>query len=102
LRGIVSTCFSDETLERVLIRALVTRQESASAPRALLAATPALEVAGAVDDRARSSSPRSRRRQPRQLLKWAGSKASMLGQLLPRTPASFAAYHEPFVGSGAV
>jgi DNA adenine methylase len=41
-------------------------------------------------------------RKPRQLLKWAGSKASMIGALMPRTPASFAVYHEPFVGSGAL
>jgi DNA adenine methylase len=35
-------------------------------------------------------------------LKWAGGKRSMLPSLLPFVPAEFGAYHEPFVGGGAM
>ena len=35
-------------------------------------------------------------------LKWAGGKGRLLPELLARLPASFGAYHEPFVGGGAL
>lgn len=35
-------------------------------------------------------------------LKWAGGKRQLLPELLARTPESFGAYHEPFVGGGAL
>lgn len=38
----------------------------------------------------------------RPFLKWAGGKTQLLADLLPRRPASFGAYFEPFVGSGAL
>jgi DNA adenine methylase len=35
-------------------------------------------------------------------LKWAGGKKKLLGELERRMPTKFAAYHEPFVGGGAL
>lgn len=35
-------------------------------------------------------------------LKWAGGKTQLLGELEKRLPEKFAAYHEPFVGGGAL
>ncbi len=37
-----------------------------------------------------------------QLLKWIGNKQRMAEEILSYFPAEFGAYHEPFVGSGAV
>jgi DNA adenine methylase len=39
---------------------------------------------------------------PRPFLKWAGGKKQLADALLARMPVSFKAYHEPFVGSGAL
>jgi DNA adenine methylase len=39
---------------------------------------------------------------PRPFLKWAGGKTQLTDALLKRMPASFNAYHEPFVGGGAL
>ena len=36
------------------------------------------------------------------ILKWAGGKAQLLGELLPKVPASYNRYIEPFVGGGAL
>jgi len=38
----------------------------------------------------------------RPFLKWAGGKTQLLPDLLDRVPSSFSAYHEPFVGGGAL
>jgi len=38
----------------------------------------------------------------RPVLKWAGGKNGLLGQLLPLFPSSFTHYFEPFGGAGAV
>jgi site-specific DNA-adenine methylase len=38
----------------------------------------------------------------RPFLKWAGGKRQLLPQIRRFYPKSFAAYYEPFVGSGAV
>ena len=38
----------------------------------------------------------------RPILKWAGGKAQLLGELLPKVPASYNRYIEPFVGGGAL
>lgn len=35
-------------------------------------------------------------------IKWAGGKRQLLPELLKRVPASFNAYHEPFLGGGAL
>jgi len=40
--------------------------------------------------------------QARPVLKWAGGKGRLLPELIGRLPASFATYHEPFVGGGAL
>ena len=40
--------------------------------------------------------------QARPFLKWAGGKRQLLPELLPRVPERFKAYHEPFVGGGAL
>lgn len=39
---------------------------------------------------------------PRPFVKWAGGKRQLLSALLHRVPGSFRAYHEPFVGGGAL
>jgi DNA adenine methylase len=36
------------------------------------------------------------------ILKWAGGKRQLLGELYARFPAAFDRYHEPFLGGGAV
>lgn len=36
------------------------------------------------------------------ILKWAGGKTQMLGELLPRVPKSYGRYIEPFLGGGAL
>lgn len=38
----------------------------------------------------------------RPFLKWAGGKAQLLSDLLARVPGEFTAYHEPFIGGGAL
>lgn len=35
-------------------------------------------------------------------LRWAGGKTQLLGSILPSLPSRYGAYHEPFVGGGAV
>lgn len=40
--------------------------------------------------------------QARPILKWAGGKTQMLGNLLPKVPASYGRYIEPFIGGGAM
>ena len=44
-----------------------------------------------------SPSPKSR-----PVLKWAGGKGQLLPELTKRIPANFRAYHEPFIGGGAL
>jgi DNA adenine methylase len=39
---------------------------------------------------------------PRPFLKWAGGKTQLADALVERMPAHFKAYHEPFIGSGAL
>ncbi|KLA43398.1 hypothetical protein LRP_1385 [Ligilactobacillus ruminis] len=39
---------------------------------------------------------------PRSILKWAGGKTQMLGDILERMPSSYGQYIEPFVGGGAL
>ncbi len=41
-------------------------------------------------------------RRVRPVLKWVGGKGQLLPELLPRLPQSFNAYHEPFIGGGAL
>lgn len=36
------------------------------------------------------------------ILKWAGGKTQMLGELLPKVPSSYGRYIEPFFGGGAL
>lgn len=38
----------------------------------------------------------------RPVLKWVGGKSRLLPEILPRLPAAFHAYHEPFIGGGAL
>ena len=38
----------------------------------------------------------------RPILKWAGGKRQLLGEILPRIPGDMSCYVEPFVGGGAV
>lgn len=40
--------------------------------------------------------------QAKPILKWAGGKTQMLGDLLPKVPASYGRYIEPFMGGGAM
>jgi DNA adenine methylase len=39
---------------------------------------------------------------PKPVLKWVGGKRQVLPELLKHIPAKFVAYHEPFVGGGAL
>ena len=36
------------------------------------------------------------------ILKWAGGKAALLGEIQSRMPERFGTYYEPFFGGGAV
>ena len=38
----------------------------------------------------------------RPLLKWAGGKTQLLGEILPKVPKKFGKYIEPFIGGGAL
>lgn len=49
-----------------------------------------------------SNAPKPVLRPARPFLKWAGGKRQLLPALRPFYPRRFRAYHEPFVGSGAV
>jgi DNA adenine methylase len=40
--------------------------------------------------------------QAKPILKWAGGKTQMLGELLPKVPSSYGRYIEPFFGGGAM
>lgn len=40
--------------------------------------------------------------QAKPILKWAGGKTQMLGDLLPKVPAAYGRYIEPFIGGGAM
>ena len=40
--------------------------------------------------------------QAKPILKWAGGKTQMLGDLLPKVPNSYGRYIEPFFGGGAM
>ena len=40
--------------------------------------------------------------QTKPILKWAGGKTQMLGDLLPKVPTSYGRYIEPFFGGGAM
>ena len=40
--------------------------------------------------------------QAKPILKWAGGKTQMLGELMPKVPASYGRYIEPFIGGGAM
>lgn len=40
--------------------------------------------------------------QAKPILKWAGGKTQMLGDLLPKVPTSYNRYIEPFIGGGAM
>ena len=40
--------------------------------------------------------------QAKPILKWAGGKTQMLGDLLPKVPTSYSRYIEPFIGGGAM
>jgi DNA adenine methylase len=46
--------------------------------------------------------PRRRGRRPLPLVKWSGSKAAIAEPLAALVPSGFRAYHEPFVGGGAL
>lgn len=46
--------------------------------------------------------PRAKRTGPAPILKWAGGKGQLLGELLRRIEIPFGAYHEPFMGGGAL
>lgn len=39
---------------------------------------------------------------PRPFLRWAGSKQRLLRQIVPRLPATFGTYYEPFLGAGSL
>ena len=40
--------------------------------------------------------------QAKPILKWAGGKTQMLGDLIPKVPTSYGRYIEPFFGGGAM
>jgi DNA adenine methylase len=39
---------------------------------------------------------------PKPFIKWAGGKGQLVAELLARAPERFSAYHEPFLGGGAL
>lgn len=40
--------------------------------------------------------------EPRPFLRWAGSKRSLLPQIIPALPSNFGRYYEPFLGGGSL
>lgn len=53
-------------------------------------------------NRTRQISENKNQGQAKPILKWAGGKTQMLGELLPKVPGSYGRYIEPFVGGGAM
>lgn len=51
---------------------------------------------------AASEAPAPHQRATKPFLKWVGGKTRILPKILPYTPESFANYHEPFLGGGAM
>lgn len=49
-----------------------------------------------------SRPPSLKRIVPRPFMKWVGGKAQLLEQIWPMLPDCFSAYHEPFMGGGAL
>lgn len=41
-------------------------------------------------------------RKTKPILKWAGGKTQLLGDLMPRIPEEYGTYIEPFFGGGAL
>ena len=52
--------------------------------------------------RLRPASSPAQHAMPRPFVKWVGGKGQLLERLLQRIPSDFGAYHEPFVGGGAL
>jgi DNA adenine methylase len=50
----------------------------------------------------RDTGPRRRGKRAHALVKWSGSKAAIAERLAALAPSDFRAYHEPFVGGGAL
>ena len=40
--------------------------------------------------------------QAKPIMKWAGGKTQMLGDIMPKIPQKYGKYIEPFIGGGAV
>ena len=54
------------------------------------------------DDKPRATRHTNTHPIPRPVLKWAGGKRQLLPELMRRLPKRFGAFHEPFVGGGAL
>lgn len=93
-------------------RARTLGAEARSGANAALAQVPAVPLAPSDPQRERLPRAKTLRRdrhepgilpvQPRPFVKWAGGKRQLLSQLVSQTPERFGAYHEPFVGGGAL
>jgi len=59
-----------------------------------------VKTKAAVRERAKTKA--SKREAPRPFLKWAGGKGQLVEELLALAPERFKAYHEPFMGGGAL
>ena len=40
--------------------------------------------------------------QAKPIMKWAGGKTQMLGDIMPKIPQKYGKYIEPFIGGGAL
>lgn len=80
-----------------------TDTTTATARRALGPKGRGVPVDGAQRRRAAASPPALETTvSARPLIKWAGGKTKLLPELVKRLPERFPAYHEPFVGGGAL
>jgi len=68
--------------------------------RGVVSHTRALEAPLPLGRRGRA--PRDAHRKANSFVKWAGSKAAVVGDLLAHAPESFGRYYEPMVGSGVM
>ena len=45
---------------------------------------------------------KAKQRQAKPIVKWAGGKTQMLGDIMPKIPQKYGKYIEPFIGGGAL
>ena len=59
-------------------------------------------VAKLSPDQPKTNNGKQLSKRPKPFVKWAGGKSQLVKELIPLLPSKFEAYHEPFLGGGAL